>query len=360
MAAEKKKASPKKVSAPKTARKSAAKSSKSVEKPKRQKPVEMVDPVAVSPADPDEIPDDRLELFFACCHPTLKVEEQVALTLRCLAGLSTAEVAQAFLVPVPTMQQRLVRAKKRMRVTRIPVQVPGSAELPDRLSAVLTVIYLVFSEGYAATEGASHLRTDLTQEAIRLARIVHRLLPTQSEVTGLLGLMLLIQARAPARLDGDGLPVPLPEQDRRMWDRRLVEEGLVLAQKAAAGGPAPYSVQAAVAAVHAEAPDFGSTDWRQIVALYDVLMVLAPGPVVRMARAVALGRRDGPEVGIRQLDLLSSDPTLAEHHPFHEARAVTLEMLGRPDEARQAWARAHALSRNDAERDYLLQRWWDV
>ncbi|RKE66388.1 RNA polymerase ECF family sigma subunit [Dietzia kunjamensis] len=316
--------------------------------------------VEVSPADPDEIPDERLELFFACCHPTLRVEEQVVLTLRYLAGLTTAEIAQAFLVPVPTMQQRLVRAKRRMRVTRIPVRVPGSAELPDRLSAVLTVIYLVFSEGYAATEGAKHLRTDLTQEAIRLARIVHRLMPTQSEVTGLLSLMVLIEARASARTGRDGMPVPLPDQDRRTWDRLLLEEGLSLAEQAAAGGPGPYSVQAAIAAVHAEAPDFASTDWRQIVALYDVLVILAPGPVVRMARAVAIGRRDGPEVGIAHLDELSADPALAEHHPFHEARAVTLELLGRPEEARQAWARAHALSRNDAERDYLMQRWWDA
>lgn len=314
----------------------------------------------VSPADPDEIPDDRLELMFACCHPTLRVEEQVALTLRCLAGLTTVEIARAFLVPVPTMQQRLVRAKKRMRVTRIPVRVPEPDELPARLSAVLTVIYLVFTEGYAATEGTDHLRTDLTREAIRLARIVHRLLPTEQEVTGLLALMVLVEARAPARTGSDGVPVPLPAQDRRRWDRLLLDEGLTLAQEATAGGPAPYTVQAAIAAVHAEAPDFAFTDWRQIVALYDVLLALTPGPVVRLARAVAIGRRDGPEAGIAHLNELSVDPALSEHHPFHEARAVTLEMLGRPEEARRAWARAHALVRNEAERDYLRRRWWDA
>lgn len=185
-------------------------------------------------------------------------------------------------------------------------------------------------------------------------------MPTQPEVTGLLALMVLIEARAPARTGRDGMPVPLPDQDRRTWDRLLLEEGLSLAQQAAAGGPGPYSVQGAIAAVHAEAPDFASTDWRQIVALYDVLVILAPGPVVRMARAVAIGRRDGPEAGIAHLDELSADPALAEHHPFHEARAVTLELLGRPEEARRAWARAHALARNEAERDYLLQRWWDA
>lgn len=317
-------------------------------------------PPSPSPADPDEIPDDRLELFFACCHPTLKVEEQVVLCLRYLAGLTTVEIAQAFLVPVATMQQRLARAKKRMRVTRIPVRVPEASELPRRLPAVLAVIYLVYTEGYAATEGPRHVRSDLTSEAIRLARIVHRLLPGSGEVTGLLALMVLTRAREPARTDAVGMPVPLAEQDRAAWDALLLDEGLALARAAAAGGPGPYAVQAAIAAVHAEARTFDATDWAQLAVLYDVLTVVAPGPSVSLGRAVARGRRDGPAVGLAELDALSSDPALARHHPFHEARAVTLELLGRAAEAREAWARAHQLARNDAEREYLRTRWWDA
>ncbi|WP_309230194.1 sigma-70 family RNA polymerase sigma factor [Dietzia sp. DQ12-76] len=317
-------------------------------------------PPSVSPADPDDIPDERLELFFACCHPTLGIQEQIALTLRYLAGLTTVEIAQAFLVPVPTMQQRLVRAKERMRVTRIPVRVPEAADLPRRLPAVLAVIYVVYTEGYAATEGARHLRTELTSEAIRLGRIVHRLMPGQSEVAGLLALMLLTEARAPARSGPDGMPIPLSQQDRCRWDRLLVDEGLALARTAAAGGPGRYSVQAAIAALHAEAQDVDSTDWAQIVVLYDILLNLSPGPVVRVARAVALGHRDGPHAGMVALDALASDPTLREHHPFHEARAVTLELLGRSEDARLAWARAFELSRNEAERSYLIRRWWEA
>lgn len=312
------------------------------------------------PPGTNEIPDDRLELFFACCHPTLKSEEQVALTLRYLAGLNTVEIAQAFLVAVPTMQQRLVRAKKRMRVTRIPIRVPDQDELPRRLPAVLAAIYLVFSEGYAATEGADHIRSELTAEAIRLGRILHRLLPDDPEVAGLVALMTLIQSRSPARVSADGMPVPLAEQDRSSWDRALMDEGLVLAERAAAGGPGPYAVQAAIAAVHAEAPDVEHTDWAQIVTLYDVLAAVAPGPAVELARAVATGRRDGPVVGLSLLDDLRDDPALADHHPFHEARAVTLEQLGRADEARHAWARAHDLARNGSERRYLVHRWWSA
>ena len=315
-------------------------------------------PSSPSPAEPDEIPDDRLELFFACCHPTLKVEEQVVLCLRYLAGLTTVEIAEAFLVPVATMQQRLVRAKKRMRVTRIPVRVPGPAELPRRLPAVLAVIYLVYTEGYAATEGAMHVRSELTTEAVRLARIVHRLLPASGEVTGLLALMVLTEARAPARIDGAGLPVPLADQDRARWDRLLLDEGLDLAREAAARGPGPYSVQAAIAAVHAEAEHFDATDWAQIVVLYEILATVSPGPAVRLARAVALGRRDGPAVGLAELDAVGIEPALRRYHPFHEARAVTLEMLGRAEEAREEWARAYELARNEVEREYIRLRWW--
>lgn len=317
-------------------------------------------PVTGPSGDPDEIPDERLELFFACCHPTLGLEEQVVLTLRYLAGLSTVEIAHAFLVPVATMQQRLVRAKKRMRVTRIPIRVPEVADLPQRLPAVLAVVYLVFTEGYAATTGTEHLRTDLTAEALRLARILHRLMPGTPEVVGLLALMLLTEARAATRTDAAGRPVPLREQDRRAWDRDLLDEGLALAQQAAAGGPGRYAVQAAIAAVHAEASDMNSTDWAQIVVLYELLDEVNPGPVVRLSRAVALGRRDGPQRGLEVLDGLAAEPGLRDHHPYHEARAVTLELLGRRDEARRAWERAHALARNEAERDYLESRWWST
>lgn len=310
--------------------------------------------------EPDEIPDDRLELFFACCHPTLRTDEQVALILRYLGGLTTTEIAHAFLLPVTTVQQRLVRAKKRLRVTRIPIRTPGPDDLPARLPAVLAVIYLIFTEGYAASTGDGHLRGDLTTEAIRLARIVHRLVPGQPEATGLLALLLLTEARAPARVDDEGLPVPLREQDRDRWDRLLSDEGLGLAMEAAAGGPGPYSVQASIAAVHAESRDVESTDWAQIVVLYDLLLALAPGPVVRMARAVAVGRRDGPQSGLRQLDALAGEAELERHHPFHAARATTLEELGRGEEARRAWARAHQLTENASEREYLVRRWWNA
>lgn len=310
--------------------------------------------------DMGEIPDDRLELFFACCHPTLRIEEQVALTLRYLGGLTTVEVAQAFFVPVPTMQQRLVRAKKRVRVTRIPLRVPDGDELSRRLPAVLAVIYLVFTEGYAATTGTVHIRTELTTEAIRLARILRLLMPQSPEVTGLLALMLLTEARADSRTDETGRPVPLEDQDRRQWDRGLVAEGLMLAELAAAGGPGPYAIQSAIAAVHAEAPDFAGTDWAQIVVLYNLLEEVSPGPAVRLSRAVALGRRDGAEAGLVYLDALEDEPGLRDHHPFHEARAITLEALGRADEARTSWALAHELSRNETERGYLTHRWWQA
>lgn len=317
-----------------------------------------VNPVAASAVGSDGIPDDRLELFFACCHPTLRIEEQVAMMLRHLGGLTTVEIAHAFLVPVSTMQQRLLRAKKRMRVTRIPVRVPDAAELPRRVPAVLAVVYLIFTAGYAASTGLEHLRGDLTGEAVRLARILQRLMPDDAEVVGLLSLLLLTEARAPSRTDDAGGPVPLPEQDRGRWNRDLLDEGLALAQQAAAGGPGPYAIQAAIAAVHAEAPDMDSTDWAQIVMLYDMLLAVRPGPVVRVARAVALGRRDGPAEGLAELDAVGTEPELMAHHPFHEARAVTLEHLGRPHEARLAWARAHELAANEAERDYLTRRWW--
>ncbi|WP_181783813.1 RNA polymerase sigma factor, partial [Pseudonocardia pini] len=245
----------------------------------------------------DGLPDERLRLFFTCTHPALSAEDRTALTLRCLAGLDTPDVARAFLVPTATMAQRIVRAKKKIREARIPFRVPGPDELPERLPGVLQVVYLVFTEGYADPE-----RDDLAAEAIRLARVLHRLLP-EREVAGLLGLLLLTDARRAGR------GVPLEEQDRTRWDAALIAEGTALAEAALTGGPpGPYGVQAAIAALHAEAPDVAGTDWAQIVALYDVLHRLTPTPVVALNRAAAVAMRDGPEQGLALLDELAADP----------------------------------------------------
>lgn len=307
-----------------------------------------------------EIPDDRLELFFACCHPTLRPEEQVALILRFLGGLTTVEVAAAFLVSVPTMQARLTRAKKRIRVTRIPVAVPPAEALPERLPGVLHAIYSIYTEGYAATGSEVHIRTELTGEAIRLARTVRALVPVDPEVGGLLALLILTEARSPARVDPGGLPVPLEDQDRTCWRSDLLAEGIVLAEQAAhrAGetGLGPFAIQAAIAAVHAEATRFEFTDWAQIVALYDLLDLVAPSPIVRLNRAVAIGRRDGFEVGLQQLDRLAELPELTGHHPFHAARAVTLEELGRSVEAVAAWHVAAACTDSPVEQAYIAKR----
>lgn len=314
------------------------------------------------PTTPDDIPDDRLELFFTCCHPTLRPDEQVALTLRFLGGLTTVEVAAAFLVPVATMQARLTRAKNRIKVTRIPIAVPDADLLPERLPVVLQVIYSIFTEGYATTSADVHIRSDLTAEAIRLARLVLQLMPGHSEVTGLLALLLLTEARAPARTDSEGLPVPLEDQDRRLWHRAMVEEGLTLAQEAArAAGhtgrqPGPHSIRAAIAAVHAEAPHFEATDWAQIVALYDLLAAVTPSPVTTLNRAIAVGRLDGFQVGLKLLDGLSGLSELQRHHPYHAARAVTLEHLGRDTEAAAAWRSAVACDVSPREREYLTRR----
>ena len=306
-----------------------------------------------------EIPDERLALFFACSHPTLKLEEQIALTLRYLGGLSTLEIANAFLVPVSTMQQRLVRAKKRIRETRIPVRIPAVAQLPRRLPAVLRVVYLIFTEGYAAATGDSHVRADLTAEAIRLARVLSQLCDDEAEVTGLLALLLLTEARSPARTDDAGLPVALEDQDRAMWTSDLLEEGLILAERsAAAAGAGAYAVQAAIAAVHAEGACFDDTDWAQIVVLYEMLYMVEPGPVVDLGRAIAIGRRDGFEAGLERLDELAVGGRLEHHHPFHTARATTLEKLGRHEDARAEWELAHQLTANQSERMYFEKRWW--
>jgi RNA polymerase sigma-70 factor (ECF subfamily) len=317
---------------------------------------ERAGPVAPAPAG-GGLPDERLELFFTCAHPALAAEDRAALTLRCLAGLTTPEVARAFLVPSATMAKRIVRAKKKIREARIPFRVPDAHELPRRLSGVLQVVYSVFTEGYAASEGPDLQRLDLAEEAIRLARILRGLLPGEREVAGLLALMLLVHARRDARTGPDGAPVLLDDQDRGSWDRSMIEEGRDLVVTALTGGPpGPYGVQAAIAALHDEAADVASTDWPQIVALYDVLLALTPSPVVALNRAVAVAMRDGPEAGLALLDELSGEPRLRAHHPYPAARGDLLSRLGRYGEAAAAYREALALAGTEPERAHLRRR----
>lgn len=307
------------------------------------------------PADapPPQLPDERLGMFFACTHPVLRAEDRIALTLRFVAGLTTAEVAHALLIGVPTARQRIVRAKKRIGALGVPFTSPRDDDLPGRLGGVLRVIYLLFSEGYARSTGDAHIRDDLTDEAITLARTLRSLLP-RAETSGLLALLLLTQSRRPARLDGDGRPVPLGDQNRELWDQSLSAEGIALAETAAAQSDAgPYTIQAAIAAVHAEAPTAGDTDWAQIAVLYRLLEAHDPGPVVRVGRAVAVGRAYGPARGMTLLDQLQSDPKLDRFRPFHIARALTLAELGDDRRAADAYRRALDLPGNDAEDDYL-------
>ncbi|MCF2530801.1 RNA polymerase sigma factor [Yinghuangia soli] len=303
------------------------------------------------------LPDDRLQLFFTCAHPALAEEDRIALTLRCLAGLTTPEVARAFLVPTATMAQRIVRAKKKIREARIPFRVPGADELPDRLPGVLQVVYAVFTEGYAASSGPELQRLDLAEEALRLARILHRLLPAEREVSGLLALMLLTHARRDARTTEDGALAMLDEQDRTRWDRTMITEGQQLTVAALTGGPpGPYGVQAAIAALHDEADGVASTDWPQIVALYDVLTALTPSPVVALNRAAAVAMRDGPGAGLALLDELAGEPQLRAYHPYQAARADLLSRLGRRDDAAAAYREALALAGTEPERAYLRRR----
>ncbi|GAA0991254.1 RNA polymerase sigma factor [Acrocarpospora macrocephala] len=310
------------------------------------------------PADADgDLPDERLQMFFTCAHPALAAEDRGALTLRCLAGLATPEVARAFLVPTATMAQRIVRAKKKIREARIPFRVPGADELPERLPGVLQVIYSIFTEGYAASSGPRLQRLDLAEEAIRLARILRRLLPAEREIAGLLGLMLLIHARRDARTGPDGEIVLLDQQDRACWDRTMIEEGRALVIIALTGGPpGPYGVQAAIAALHDEAVDLATTDWPQVVALYDVLLALTPSPVVALNRAVAIAMRDGPEAGLALLDELADEPQLRGHHPYPAARGDLLQRLGRLPEAAAAYREALELAGTEPERAHLRRR----
>jgi RNA polymerase sigma-70 factor (ECF subfamily) len=316
---------------------------------------------AAAPAEDEDVPDERLRLFFTCCHPALPLDAQVALTLRCLAGLSTPEVARAFLVPAATMAQRIVRAKRKIKGARIPFRVPEAGELPARVPGVLRVVYAIFTEGYAASTGPELVRGDLADEAIRLARILHRLLPREREVAGLLALMLLVDARREARTGPDGQPVLLDEQDRSRWNRAYIEEGRHLVVTALRGGPpGPYALQAAIAAVHDEAADVTTTDWPQVVALYDVLADVAPSPVVALNRAVAVAMRDGPAAGLVLLDALAADERLRGYHLLPAARADLLRRLGRREEAAAAYQEALALVGNAPERAYLARRLEEV
>jgi RNA polymerase sigma-70 factor, ECF subfamily len=309
------------------------------------------------PGDDSAVPDDRLRLIFTCCHPALAMEARVALTLRTLGGLTTAEIARAFLVPEPTMAQRLVRAKRKIAAAKIPYRVPGDEQLPDRLAGVLAVVYLVFNEGYAAREGERLVRPDLCDEAIRLGRLLTRLMPDDAETAGLLALMLLHDSRRAARTDADGRFVALPDQDRSRWDAVRIEDGVRTLDRALRlRRPGKYQLQAAIAALHATAPSAEDTDWPQIAALYGGLLCHMPSPVVQVNRAVAIGMADGPRAGLAVLDALAADRRLLAYQPYHAARADLLRRAGDAAGAAAAYARAIELSTNAVERAELERR----
>ena len=306
--------------------------------------------------DDESVEDDRLRLIFTCCHPALAPDTQVALTLREVCGLTTEEIAQAFLTPPPTLAQRIVRAKAKIRDARIPYQVPAPADLPERLDAVLRVIYLVFNEGYSASSGTSLTRHDLSAEAIRLGRLLVELLP-EPEAKGLLALMLLHESRRAARTSADGEVILLDDQDRASWNREQIAEGLQLVEQALGSRRfGPYSIQAAIAAVHAEAPEAAATDWGQIVGLYDVLLRADPSPVIELNRAVAVAMRDGPAAGLSIVDTILRRGDLQEYRPAHAARAELCRRLGRIEDARRSYERALALSRQGPERRFFERR----
>jgi RNA polymerase sigma-70 factor (ECF subfamily) len=316
-------------------------------------PAAEVEPDHVAP----EIGDDRLRLVFTCCHPTLGRDAQVALTLRLVCGLSTAEVARAFLVSEPTMAARITRAKKKITTARIPYRVPTTEELPARIDAVLTVMHVVFTTGHTAPRGDELTRRDLVERALDLARMLRMLLPADADVAGLLGLILLTDARRDARVDSDAALVVLADQDRTRWDRAAIVEGVALVHEALRHRPpGRFALMAAIAAVHDEAPTWGDTDWREIVALYGLLVQIWPSPVVALNRAVAIGFADGPDAGLAALDALADEPQLAGYSYLAASRAEFLTRLGRPDEARSAFAEALLLTENTVERAFLCSR----
>ncbi len=313
-----------------------------------------VEPVAA--AGDDELPDDRLKLIFTCCHPALAPEARAALTLREVCGLTTEEIARAFLTTVPTIAQRIVRAKAKIRDERLPYQVPAGPELPERLGAVLAVVYLLFNEGYSASSGPSLTRADLSAEAIRLGRVLLELLP-EPEVVGLVALMLLHESRRAARISAGGELVLLEQQDRSAWNHTFIREGIALVERALATRRfGPYTLQAAIAAVHAGAGTPEATDWRQICALYAALLAMSPSPVIELNRAAAVAMHEGPAAGLALIDAIVARGELRDYHLVHSARADLLRRLGRREEARAAYTQANALVKSAPENAFIEKR----